>query len=267
MHNFMLNPLLFNQNQCLNTYTQTPAYQQLLVLTNNLQQTLVKQQLILDNLMSKQQEIEEKLKLAQTPNDKDNQMEAYDSPVSQSLETELSEKNETMVIDAKIYNNERKKPSILRRNGFKPIKRKFSGLEYDENSSFESENSSDFDGLHKGRRNPSKAKHLWVNYGRRIIDYAASQTEGEVQEKVRQLTGKLNSKKDYEKTFGFLIEDSVEERKFKNSIGQLAIDFVKRKASPTFEGAKHKDDMLAQRHVVAGWIEKLMSTENGIEIE
>ena len=263
MQNCNLISPFFSQNLCLNTFTQISTYQQLVALTSSLQQILAKQQVILNNMVAKQQQLEKKVKLALTTKDKDVQIESNEKSVS--LQSELSEKNETE-FDEKLYSNEKKKPRIMRRNGFKRKTRKSSSEDYEEESSFESESLSDVEGSCRVRRNASKAKHLWVNYGRRIIDYVVSQTEGEVQMRAKQLIGKLNSKKDFERIFGFLREDSEEERNFKSSIGRLAIDFVKRKSGPSFEGAKYKDDMLAQKHVVAAWIERLISTENSIKL-
>lgn len=61
--------------------------------------------------------------------------------------------------------------------------------------------------------------------------------------------------------FEFTDKDSVEDRQFKTSLGNMAIDFVKHKSTPSFEGARHKEQMIEQRHIVAAWIEKLISEE------
>jgi len=110
-------------------------------------------------------------------------------------------------------------------------------------------------------KNSSKAKHLWVNYGRRILEYAISQTKGNMQNQIKQLVGKLNSKKDFERTFQILGSDSADNKLFKTLLGRLAIYFVKHKASTTFANSKYKDEMITQRHVVAAWIERLISAE------
>ena len=43
--------------------------------------------------------------------------------------------------------------------------------------------------------NLSKAKHLWVNYGRRILDHAVGQINAEMQDRLKPFTGRLNSKR------------------------------------------------------------------------
>ena len=110
----------------------------------------------------------------------------------------------------------------------------------------------------KHSKNLSKAKHLWVNYGRRIIEYAADKIEGLMQDKLRLLVGKLNSKKDFEKVFQIKSNDLDEDKKFKTTLGNIAIDFVRNKASTTFENSKYKQEMVTQRHTVSAWIERLI---------
>lgn len=256
MRSCSLNMLSFNQNSYTNSFQQLQSYQQLVAITTGLQDFVMKQQVVINTLLAKQQQIEEKL---QVLNDRDSHRELYEACQPPSIEAENLEKSETG-FDEKLYNKQKSKPQIIRRNGFKPLKETINFKEDD--VSVESEISSGSGTPYRVRRNPSKAKHLWVNYGRRIVDYAITQTEGEVQEKVKKLTGKLNSKRDFEKTFEFISEDSTEERYFKDVFGKLAIDFVKNKCSSSFEGAKYKDQMIEQRHVVAAWIEKLTSIEN-----
>lgn len=152
-----------------------------------------------------------------------------------------------------------KKSNIRRRNGFKPLKK--TKKEKENNWDSENESLSGSDKPNADRKNPSKAKHLWVNYGRRIVEYGINQTEGPIQEKIRQLVGKLNSKKDFKDVFEITSEDSTEDKQFKSTVGKMAIDFVKNKATVSFEGAKYKQQMINQRHVVAAWIERLISEE------
>jgi hypothetical protein len=257
MRSCNLNMLSFNQNQYTNSFQQLQSYQQLIALTTNLQEVVMKQQVMLNTILAKQQQLEEKVQIL---DDRNLKTDLYNACQVQSVEADTLEKSETG-FDEKFYNNKQKtKPQIIRRNGFKPLKEALNLK--DDDSSIESESSSGFDTPYRTRRNPSKAKHLWVNYGRRIVDYALTQTEGDIQEKVKKLTGRLNSKRDYMKAFEFVSEDTVEERHFKNVFGTLAIDFVKNKCAASFEGAKYKDQMIEQRHVVAAWIEQLISLGN-----
>ena len=62
-------------------------------------------------------------------------------------------------------------PKIIRHNGFKP--------KNDTPSQAESAGDSGKKSINP-KRTPSKAKHLWINYGRKIIEYAITHTEGEV---------------------------------------------------------------------------------------
>ena len=111
----------------------------------------------------------------------------------------------------------------------------------------------------KKPKNLSKAKHLWVNYGRRILEYAAGKTGGYMQDRLKYLAGKLNSKKDFERTFQTKPTDSKEDREFKIVLGNIAIDFVRSKAATTFENSKYKNEMITQRHTVSAWIERLIN--------
>ena len=111
----------------------------------------------------------------------------------------------------------------------------------------------------KKPKNLSKAKHLWVNYGRRILEYAAGKTGGYMQDRLKYLAGKLNSKKDFERTFQTKPSDSKEDREFKVVLGNIAIDFVRNKAATTFENSKYKNEMITQKHTVSAWIERLIN--------
>ena len=109
-------------------------------------------------------------------------------------------------------------------------------------------------------KNLSKAKHLWVNYGRRILEHAAGEIGGVMQDRLKHLVGKLNSKKDFERTFQIKEDDSEEDKEFKTVLGRTAIDFVRNKAFGTFKNSKYKQEMITQRHSVSAWIERLISS-------
>ena len=55
--------------------------------------------------------------------------------------------------------------------------------------------------------------------------------------------------------------DSESERAFKNLLGKLALYFVKFKAEAAFEGSKYRDQMIAQKIIVASWIAKLINEQ------
>jgi hypothetical protein len=146
---------------------------------------------------------------------------------------------------------------IIRRNGFKP-QRKFkeeetsdSGEEYPRKSNK----------MIIPKRPPSKAKHLWINYGRKIIEFAVNHTKDDVQNQIKQLIGKLSSKKDFEDVFGVKPDDSESDKAFKVLFGKLALYFVKFKADAAFEGSKYKDQMITQKTIIASWISKLINEQ------
>ncbi len=146
---------------------------------------------------------------------------------------------------------------IIRRNGFKS-QRKFkeeetsdSGEEYPRKSNK----------MIIPKRPPSKAKHLWINYGRKIIEFAVNHTKDDVQNQIKQLIGKLSSKKDFEDVFGVKPDDSESDKAFKVLFGKLALYFVKFKADAAFEGSKYKDQMITQKSIVASWISKLINEQ------
>jgi len=146
---------------------------------------------------------------------------------------------------------------IIRRNGFK-AQRKFkeeetsdSGEEYPRKSNK----------MIIPKRPPSKAKHLWINYGRKIIEFAVNHTKDDVQNQIKQLIGKLSSKKDFEDVFGVKPDDSESDKAFKVLFGKLALYFVKFKADAAFEGSKYKDQMITQKSIVASWISKLINEQ------
>lgn len=230
--------------------------QELLMLASNLQSVVMKQQVMLNVLLMKQKQLEDELKQTfKLP--EDDFKDELKLVKAESGETRMSEENICEKIespdDERLVNMYHPDPQIIRRNGFKPLNQVISPKD-EENGS-----SSDSDSPCKKKRNPSQAKHLWVNYGRRIVDYALTQTNGEMQEKIRLLSGRLNSKKDFESVFKINSWDSEEQNLFKATVGKLAINFIKHKSAPTFEGSKYKDQMINQRHIVAAWIEKLIS--------
>ena len=241
MQNCGVNMSFFNVNAIGNSVIQLQSYQKLMALTNHLQEVVLNQQVVLQKLMTKQQQIEERLDRSLKIQEDNilNMKEEFERSNSAPLNTNTDDQDEKPV----------GKSGIIRRNGFKPLR----SVEWDS----QDESSSDVE-RPKKRRNPSKAKHLWINYGRRIVEYAVEQTQGNMQERIRQLFGRLNSKKDFKEVFGITSTDSDEDKQFKLELGQIAITFVKDKSAVTFEGSKHKDQMVNQRHTVAAWIEKLI---------
>ena len=147
---------------------------------------------------------------------------------------------------------------IIRRNGFKQQK-KTQSPKIKDDCSLRSQKTSPKKTKVYESKSSSKAKHLWMNYGRRIAEYLISETQGNMLKKVKQLVGVLSAKRDFKRVFQITESDSNENRTLKASLGKLAIDFVKFKSLSTFEDSKHRGNMIVQRHVVAAWIEGLIA--------
>jgi hypothetical protein len=168
--------------------------------------------------------------------------------------TELSTVIEESGSEEEVHRR-KKEGKVIRRNGFKSENRSEDG---------ESEEGSD-GGLRKSnkmivpKRPPSKAKHLWINYGRKIIEFAVNHTKDDVQSRIKQLIGKLSSKKDFEEVFEIKPTDSECDKAFKVLFGKLALFFIKFKADAAFEGSKYREQMVTQKTIVASWISKLIS--------
>ena len=178
-----------------------------------------------------------------------------------TLEDYASETTEESFNETKAMKTRGEKPKIIRQNGFKPnADDEYIKAEEEESDISLEKAAVGNSSRYKKPKNFSKAKHLWVNYGRRILEYAIGETEGVTQARIKHFVGKLNSKKDFEKAFLIKGSDSSNDKAFKTLLGKIGIDFVKNKASPTFETSKYKQEMITQRHTVAAWIERLIST-------
>jgi hypothetical protein len=249
-------PLKLNTSQSL---FHSKSYQDIILLATNLQEIVFKQQAIINALMSKHSQNEHKPVLPQTyATNQDNSMciKVEYEPSTNSDQANVPTDNTSEASENTNTVEKPNKPQIIRRNGFKPVDITANARKPESDS--DDDSIDDSTKIKGGRKNPSKAKHLWVNYGRRIIEYGINQTKGDMQEKIKQLIGKLNSKKDFEKIFQISESDSADEKLFKTLVGRLAIYFVKHKAATSFEGSKYKEEMITQRHVVAAWIERLI---------
>ena len=249
-------------------------------LINKLQTTILEQQLIIKNLLSRASYNEPRLEelpnfnlaLVKVEENGESETSRHTSPITDHNCSETLEKNsfeDQAVSRASLT-------TIIRRNGFKKsvnfdyIKEKSEDREDEEENSSNDSHSTQPDPLINRRRkssnnnintkNLSKAKHLWVNYGRRILEHAAGEIGGVMQDRLKHLVGKLNSKKDFERTFQIKENDSEEDKEFKTVLGKTAIDFVRNKAFSTFKNSKYKQEMITQRHSVSAWIERLISS-------
>lgn len=180
---------------------------------------------------------------------REDSMDTADSSdhLSQPENTELLKAIE----EANTDNEEKDDFKIFRRNGFKADEKN------SEEMSLRGPRKSNK--LITPKKPPSKAKHLWINYGRKIIEFALTHTRDETQARIKHLVGKLGSKKDFEDVFGIKNTDSEVEKAFKVLFGKLALIFIKTKAESAFEDSKYRDQMITQKNIVAFLIAKLIS--------
>lgn len=148
---------------------------------------------------------------------------------------------------------ERRESKMIRRNGFKTQKSDGNGV----NEATPRKSNK----IITPKRPPSKAKHLWINFGRKIIEFGINNTKDEVQERIKTLIGKLSSKKDFEDIFAVRANDSDSDKSFKVVFGRLALFFIKFKADIAFEGSKYREQMITQKSVVAQWVSKLINEQ------
>jgi len=166
----------------------------------------------------------------------DNSSEVYDPTEDESAFTspEVNIKFENEDFDSEDeYSN--KKVPMRRRNGFK-----------------KKGNDSEDD---KKKIPRSKAKHLWITYGRKIIEYAMDSCKGATKKKIKDCT-KLVSKKGYSEVFLIRRDDSENEIEFKKTFGKLALEFLDSKAEDSFLNSNYRDELLSQKEKVQNWIKK-----------
>ena len=125
--------------------------------------------------------------------------------------------------------------SIRRRNGFKKDN--------------ESKNKD------KSKIKRSKAKHLWITYGRKIIDYAVEKCDRVFKERIEKCE-KLTSKKGYSEVFMIRKKDDETEKDFKRSFASLAFEFLENETENAFLNSNYRDELLSQKEKVRIWIEK-----------
>lgn len=148
------------------------------------------------------------------------------------------ENNEEDLQDEEAFN---KSLPIRRRNGFKK--------ENDKAKRYKNKST-------KPKR--SKAKHLWITYGRKIIDYALQRSEGEFNERIKNCN-KLISKRGYSEVFFLRNKDSEQEKSFKRSFAKIALDFLENEAENAFLNSNYRDELFDQKDKVQDWIKKQLN--------
>ena len=105
----------------------------------------------------------------------------------------------------------------------------------------------------------SKAKHLWISYGRKIIEYSLNNTKGKMKEEIEKYDQKLISKKAYSDVFRIKKKDSDDTIKFKQCFGKLALEFIEKNIDDAFPNSNYREELLEQREKVEKWISRLIS--------
>jgi len=136
-----------------------------------------------------------------------------------------------------------KRLPIRRRNGFKKGK----GKANEKNNKDKSQQR-------------SRAKHLWITYGRKIIDYALENSQGPLYEKIKNCH-KLTSKRGYSEVFMERNTDTPSEKDFKSQFVKLALAFVSTDVENAFLGSNYREELLSQKEKVKSWIERQMNKE------
>ncbi len=171
-------------------------------------------------------------------NSETSQESAFNSPLlSLKIESEL------LSDDSEEDSN---RPPIKRRNGFRQ-----------RNKNEENKNTTN-DSKNKIQR--SRAKHLWITYGRKIIDYSLANSKGGLKERIKTCSN-LISKKGYSEVFLLRTHDTEKDKAFKKDFGRLAIQFIEREVENAFLSSNYRDELLAQKNKVCGWIKKLIQEE------
>lgn len=109
--------------------------------------------------------------------------------------------------------------------------------------------------------NRSKAKHLWVTYGRKIISYALNNTKGDLYERIVVRADKLATKKGYSEVFMIKANDTIEEKCFKMEFGKIALEFVEKYSEEEFKSSNYMDNMISQKGKVAAWIKSRINQQ------
>lgn len=143
---------------------------------------------------------------------------------------------------------ETKKPQILKRHGFKAERTKCKHTPITKREK-----------KVKVVRQRSKAKHLWITYGRKIAEYALKHTEGETHKKIKVLGEFLASKAGYFEAFGARKSDLKEDIEIKRTFGELALRFVEEEADDAFLSSNYRSEMLGLRDKVTEWIRRQIS--------
>ncbi len=129
---------------------------------------------------------------------------------------------------------ERRAPKIKRRNGFKGESQGTVGSD---------------------DRKRSKAKHLWISYGRKIVEFAVKHSRPNLKKKIQKFENKLKSKKAYTQTFRIIKNKQTEEEvAFRKEFGRLALQFLQTEVEDAFLNSNYRDDFLNQKEKVSNWI-------------
>jgi len=129
---------------------------------------------------------------------------------------------------------------IKRKNGFKELK---------------TDSSRKKNGFTKSQR--SRAKHLWIAYGRKILEYSLCNSHGQFRKKIKECN-KLTSKKGYSESFLMRSHDEEAEKEFKKEFGKLALEFFEKEVESAFLNSNYRNELISQKDKVENWIRILI---------
>lgn len=104
----------------------------------------------------------------------------------------------------------------------------------------------------------SIAKHVWIQYGRRIKDFALNQPDIDALIKQKIKERRLETKSDYIILFQIKHDDETDEILFKQTYLDKAIDFMDqvKKNDNLFLNSNYRHELLLQREKVEKWIKQ-----------
>lgn len=109
----------------------------------------------------------------------------------------------------------------------------------------------------------SIAKHVWIQYGRRIKDFALNQTDIDEAVKQKIKDRRLETKSDYTLLFQINADDQTDEINFKQTYLDKAMEFMEQMKRPDslFLNSNYRNELLQQREKVEKWIKQCKQTK------
>jgi len=109
----------------------------------------------------------------------------------------------------------------------------------------------------------SIAKHVWIQYGRRIKDFALNHPNVDETIKQKMKDRRLETKSDYTLLFQINADDQADEIIFKQTYLDKAMEFMEQMKRPDslFLNSNYRNELLQQREKVEKWIKQCKQTK------